>query len=165
MQVRFIMACLFLMPMALWADQAVEQYDPVKFEKRFHKADVDKNGKLSRKEAYAEFPRMPDFFDEIDSNKDNFITLGEVNQAAQRRVDAAMKALDAKQAAKPSIGTASKADAVNGQQLMLQSKTEARREYRNQYYEELSAQKARAEQRGEPVPSGLPSTPLIRKEF
>lgn len=162
---RFILAGVLMMPLASWADPAVEQYDPVKFEKRFHKADADRNGRLSRKEAYAEFPRMPDFFEEIDSNKDGFITLGEVDQAAQRRVDAAMKDLDAKQAAKPSFGSAPQAGAVTGQQLMLQSKTEARRQYRNQYYEELTAAKARAGQQGEPVPAGMPSTPLIRKEF
>ena len=73
-----------------WAKAATDGYDPVKFEKRFHHADKDNNGKLSRKEAYAEFPRMPEFFDEIDTNKDGFITLKEVHNTMERRVNAAI---------------------------------------------------------------------------
>jgi hypothetical protein len=169
---RIFIAGTLLVSTASWAGPSMEQYDPVKFEKRFHKADVDKNGQLSRKEAYAEFPRAPEFFDEIDSNKDNSITLQEVDEAAERRVNAAMKALDANTTAKSSSTTANKSgsastgpSAVSGEQLMLQGKAEARREQRNKYYESLSADKARAEGLGEPVPTELPATPFIRKEF
>ncbi|MBK7766547.1 MAG: hypothetical protein IPI44_10770, partial [Sulfuritalea sp.] len=59
-------------------------------EKRFHAADKNGDGMLSREEAYAQFPRAPKFFDEIDSNRDKYITLVEVRQARARRVEAAI---------------------------------------------------------------------------
>lgn len=89
---RYFFVGLLLLSTAAWAQTAAERFDPVQFEKRFHQADRGKKGKLSRQEAYAEFPRMPEFFDEIDSNKDNFITLDEVHRAVERRVNAAMDA-------------------------------------------------------------------------
>ena len=86
---RYLCIALMLVSPMVWADAATDRYDPVQFEKRFHHADKDNKGKLSRAEAYAEFPRMPEFFDEIDTNKDGYITLKEVDAAVQRRVDQA----------------------------------------------------------------------------
>jgi hypothetical protein len=67
-------------------------FDPIAFQQRFEKADLDKDGKLTREEAYAEFPRMPEYFDEIDANGDGRITLKEVRNAMEKRVNAALDA-------------------------------------------------------------------------
>jgi len=148
------------------ADPAVEQYDPVKFEKRFHKADVNKDGRLTRKEAYAEFPRMPEFFDEIDSNKDKFITLQEVQQAAERRVNAAMAATQgAKRYGGIDAGAATaQAPAAEEQKQAFSSQAEARRYHRYEYYESISAEQAKSSAMGEPQPMS-PSSPLFEKKF
>ena len=53
------------------AEAVPTHFDKADFQKRFHAADKDKNGKLSRTEAYSEFPRMPEFFDEIDTASSN----------------------------------------------------------------------------------------------
>ena len=68
---------LILLTVALPAISAENagQIDPAVFEQRFKSADKDKDGKLTRKEAYAAFPRMPEFFNEIDRNRDDSITL------------------------------------------------------------------------------------------
>ena len=148
------------------ASSGVEQYDPAKFEKRFHKADMNKDGKLSRKEAFAEFPRMPEYFAEIDSNKDSHITLLEVQQAAERRVDAALKATQgpkvhgAPAAGKETVPTPAPAT----QQQAFSSQAEARRHYRYEYYETISAEKTQSMQRGETQPMS-PSSPLFEKKF
>lgn len=67
-----------------------ETFNEAAFEQRFKAADKGNTGKLSREEAYAAFPRMPEFFAEIDENKDNFITLVEVTNAMEGRVNAAI---------------------------------------------------------------------------
>lgn len=161
---RLVLAGLFLLASAgVGAEQGAQQYDPVKFKERFDRADVDKAGRLSRQQAYGEFPRMPEFFDEIDANGDDHITLQEVDEAAQRRVDAAFRASDlTTRYGMPSDGTTSQAAAVaDDQESLLRSKTEARRQYRLEYYESLSAEKAQARQMGEPVPKS-PSSPLLK---
>ncbi|HSG21812.1 MAG TPA: hypothetical protein VLA64_02515, partial [Azonexus sp.] len=70
---RHILFSLLLMPLLAVAASSAE-FDPVKFEKRFRAADKNMDGKLSRAEARPEFPRMPEFFDEIDANQDGLIT-------------------------------------------------------------------------------------------
>ena len=77
---------------AVAAESTSGQIDPAAFEQRFKAADKDKDGKLTRKEAYEAFPRMPEFFGEIDRNRDDSITLEEVRRAMEKRVDAAIDA-------------------------------------------------------------------------
>ena len=119
------------------AAPAIGEFNQAEFEKRFNAADTGKTGKLSRKAAYQAFPRMPEFFDEIDVNKDNFITIKEVNQALDRRWDAATKSnkynLPTTPQAAPATGTAA-ADA----EPTYGSKAEAQRAHRYDYYESLA---------------------------
>ena len=156
---RTALACLFLASTSVLAAPPSEQFDPVQFEKRFHKADANKDSQLSRKEAYAEFPRMPEFFDEIDNNRDNAITLLEVQQTLERRVDAAFKATQGYDSA--AAGTEEKTATPAAMSL---SEQESRRAYRMQYYESLSAEKDRARDMGEVVPRS-PTTPLLDKRY
>jgi len=159
-------ALMLVLPMA-WADAASDQYDPVRFEKRFHQADKGKKGKLSRKEAYAAFPRMPEFFDEIDTNKDGYITLKEVNAAVQRRVNAAINATRSTakyggiDAAK---GSAPIAASGSAQEPAFTSEAEERRYRRMEFYESMAGEQQKAYQRGEPVPD-TPTTPILVKPF
>ena len=156
---RTAIACLFLASTSVLAAPPTEQFDPVQFEKRFHKADANKDSQLSRKEAYAEFPRMPEFFDEIDSNRDNAITLLEVKQTLERRVDAAFKATAGY--GSPAAGTG---ETTPAQEPMPLGELESRRAYRVQYYESLSEEKDRARDMGEVVPRS-PTTPLLDKRY
>lgn len=156
---RTALACLLLASTSVLAAQPSEQFDPVEFERRYHKADADKDGLLSRKEAYAEFPRMPEFFDEIDSNQDNAITLLEVKQTLERRVDAAFK--ETRRYDSPAAG---KAETDAAEEPMSPRELETRRAYRRQYYESLSEDKDRARDMGEPVPQA-PSSPVLDKRF
>ena len=156
---RTALACLFLASTRVLAAAPSEQFDPVQFEKRFHKADVNKDSQLSRKEAYAEFPRMPEFFEEIDSNRDNAITLLEVKQALERRVDAAFKASN--RSGSPAAGTG---ETIPAEEAMPSYELETRRAYRMQYYESLSAEKDRARDMGEVVPQA-PTSPLFDKRY
>ena len=138
---RYLCIALMLVSPMVWADAATDRYDPVQFEKRFHHADKDNKGKLSRAEAYAEFPRMPEFFDEIDTNKDGYITLKEVDAAVQRRVDAAINATKSTvdygsvDAAK---GSGSIAGSSPAQEPVFTSEAEERRYRRMQYYESMA---------------------------
>jgi len=162
---RYLAFVLMLVSQFVLADAAIDQYDPVQFEKRFHKADKDNNGMLSRDEAYAEFPRMPEFFDEIDSNKDGFITLKDVEIAIERRVDAAMKAsksshrygsvVAGKEAGKGiDIGTE--------QEPQFSSEAEERR-YRNyKLHESIEEDRTEGAERGERF---LPVSPFYVKPF
>jgi hypothetical protein len=159
--------CLALMSTAVAAESPAVRYDPVQFEQRFHKADQGKKGKLSREEAYGEFPRMPEFFDDIDADKDGFITLEEVNRLVEKKTRAAIAASQAG-ARYGGIG-AGKPDgdelAVPGtQKPQFASEAEKRHYYRNQYFEALADQKAKARDRGEVV-SPSPSTPLLKGSF
>ena len=164
---RYLAFALMLVSTFVWAKASTDKYDPVKFEKRFHHADKDKNGKLSREEAYAEFPRMPEFFDELDANKDGFITLKEVHDAMERRVNAAINAsksanrygsVKAGKEAAPAVGKST------GQDPVFTSEAEARRYHRMQFYESIETDKAKAIERGEPVPES-PSSPILVKPF
>ena len=164
---RFLAFALMLVSPFVWADATTDKFDPGQFEKRFHKADKDKKGKLSREEAYAEFPRMPEFFDEIDTNKDGFITLDEVHDAMERRVNAAISAsqsanrygsVDAGKQAATRVGEST------GQDPIFTSKEEEQRYRRFQFYESIGDDKTKALQRGEPVPLS-PSSPILVKPF
>ena len=68
----------------------VELHRDVLYERRFRAADKDGDGRLSRTEAYAEFPRAPKFFDEIDADRDRHVTLVEFNRAMERRAATAL---------------------------------------------------------------------------
>jgi hypothetical protein len=168
---RYLAFALMLVSPLVWAAAIPDRYDPVQFEKRFHKADKDNKGKLSRAEAYAEFPRMPEFFDEIDTNKDGFITLKEVNKAMERRVNAAINAgksshrygsVDAGKQAAPIVGESTK------QEPHFTSEAEERRYRRMQFYESVEDSKSKTIDRGEAVPPSpfdVPSSPLLLKPF
>jgi hypothetical protein len=161
---RITVISLMLVSAAVWAEPAVQQYDPAVFEQRFNKADVDGNGRLSRQEAYAAFPRMPEFFDEIDSDKDNAITLSEIEQAMERRVNAAMASTGRYGTFASSTTESGKKDAATVQGQALSSELEAKRLYRQQYYESISGEKALSGQFGEPA-SKSPSSPLFDKRY
>lgn len=128
-----------------------------RFEERFRAADKDRNGRLSRAEAYAAFPRAPEYFDEIDRNKDGQVTLKEVKSAMQKRVDAAMAsgAADGRYKLPPAAGSGATDDSGPA----YGSKEEAARAHRYDYYESLAASQEAARQRGEPT------MPLMKKSF
>ena len=130
-----------------------------RFEERFRAADKDNNGKLSRAEAYAAFPRAPEYFDEIDSNKDGQVTLKEVKAAMQKRVDAALASggSDGRYKLPDSAATGTAGDGASTQAFA--SKEEAARAHRYDYYESLAASQEAAKQRGEPT------MPLMKKTF
>jgi hypothetical protein len=102
---------------------------------------------------------MPEFFDEIDSNRDDAITLLEVKQTLERRVDAAFKATA--RYGSPAAGTA---ETTPAEEPMPLGELESRRAYRVQYYESLSEEKDRARDMGEVVPRS-PTTPLLDKRY
>ena len=162
---RYLAFTLMLASQFSWADAAIGQYDPVQFEKRFHKADKDKNGQLSRDEAYAEFPRMPEFFDEIDSNKDGFITLKDVELTIERRVDTAMKASQSSHrygSVDAGKETAKGIEKSTAQEPQFTSEAEERR-YRNyKLHEAIEEDRADAKERGELFP---PVSPFYIKPF
>ena len=98
---RFLLLCLTCLPAWSLAQQALpENFSQDIFERRFRAADKDGDGRLSRDEAYAEFPRAPRFFDEIDANRDTYVTAIEFNQAMERRAAAALEAASRGAAAK-----------------------------------------------------------------
>ena len=110
---------------------------------------------------------MPEFFDELDTNKDGFITLKEVHKAMERRVNAAINAsksanrygsVDAGKKAAPGAGEST------GQDPVFTSEAEERRYHRMQFYESIESDKAKAIERGESVPES-PSSPILVKPF
>jgi hypothetical protein len=158
---RYLAFALMLASPLVWATS--DKFDYAQFEKRFNSADKNKNGKLSREEAYAEFPRAPEFFDEIDTNRDGFITLKEVQKAMERRVNAAITAskrayrygkVDAGKEIAAGSGENAKQDPV------FASEAEERRYRRYQFYESIESDKLKASQSGEPVPAS-PSSPMV----
>ena len=161
---RIAVISLMLVSTAALAEPAVQQYDPADFEQRFKKADVDSNGRLSRQEAYAAFPRMPEFFDEIDSDKDSAITLTEVEQALERRVNAAIGSTNRYDAFASGKGETGNIDAATVQGQAFPSEMETKRLYRQQYYESISGEKALSSELGEPG-SKSPSSPLFDKRY
>lgn len=89
---RYLLFCLACLPAVSMAQTAADKANQEKFEQRFRTADKNGDGRLSRGEAYAEFPTAPKFFNEIDANNDHYITLIEFNQAMARRVEATVAA-------------------------------------------------------------------------
>jgi hypothetical protein len=88
---RYLLFCLACLPAWSLAQQALpDDFSREIFERRFRAADKDGDGRLSRAEAYAEFPRAPKFFDEIDADRDQHVTLIEFNQAMERRAATAL---------------------------------------------------------------------------
>jgi Ca2+-binding EF-hand superfamily protein len=51
----------------------------------FKKLDTDGDGRISRAEAQAGAPRLAEHFDEIDTNKDGFISMDEMKAAQAKR--------------------------------------------------------------------------------
>jgi hypothetical protein len=90
---RCLFLCLACLPAIAQAQHPLPaDFSREIFERRFRAADKDGDGRLARAEAYAEFPRAPQFFNEIDANRDNHVTLIEFNQAMERRATAALEA-------------------------------------------------------------------------
>jgi hypothetical protein len=144
--------------------QLPANFNQEKFEKRFHAADKDKNGMLSREEAYAEFPRAPEFFDEMDTNTDNQVTLTEVNEAMDRRVQAAMNASSiGSKYVKPQylISPATPAAQDPEMENLFSNQEEA---HRHQFYESLAEDQNNARKRGIPTPTKA-SPNLLNKSF
>jgi Ca2+-binding EF-hand superfamily protein len=134
-------------------DAAIDASKASSLEQRFRAADKDGDGKLTRKEAYNAFPRMPEHFDAIDRNRDEAITLEEVRRLEAKRIDAALDA-----------GRASARFNRGNEPKEFTSRVEERRYYQSQFYESLLSDKNRARSRGEPV-SDAPVTPILKGTF
>lgn len=159
---HYITAGLFFVSAAVIGDTPPNRMSKSQFEQMFKAADIDKDGVLTRAEAYAKFPKAPKFFDQIDRNKDGYVSLQEVEAAMKRSVDAAITAGVASKrysgAADTGIagsGTASGADVPE-----FASETDAREHHRYRYYDSLVSSEERALERGEliraePVPNVL----------
>ncbi len=142
MNLRNLLPVLLLVsPFAYGVPASSEVIDPKVFKMRFEKADINKDGKLTRQEAFAEFPRMPEFFDEIDANADGAITLAEVRRTMEKRVNAAMEANKAgKRYVLPQQSTSNMAPAVEAQGY-FSSRQAAQRHYRLDYYKSIAGQR------------------------
>jgi hypothetical protein len=146
------------------AAPATGEFNQAEFEKRFRAADTGKTGKLSRQAAYKAFPRAPEFFDEIDVNKDNFITIKEVNQALDRRWDAAVKSNKYNLPTTPQTAPAADNTAAINQEPAFSSKAEAQRAHRYDYYESLAGDLESSRLRNQPTqPEPYPT--LLKKSF
>ena len=161
---RFLFLGLALVSATVVAQPLPANFNQKEFEKRFRAADKDGNGMLSREEAYAEFPRAPEFFDEMDTNYDKQVTLTEVNQAMERRLQAAMNASSTgSKYVKPQyLGDQPKA-AVDDPEMenLFSSQEEARR---HEFYESLAGDQDNARKRGIPPP--IKTSPnLLNKSF
>lgn len=153
---------LFIAASAISAP-ATGEFNQAEFEKRFNAADTGKTGKLSRQAAYKAFPRAPEFFDEVDQNKDNFMTIKEVNQALDRRWDAAVKSNKYNLPTTPQTASASNAATAN-QEPAFGSKAEAQRAHRHEYYESLAGDLESSRLRNQPTqPEPYPA--VIKKAF
>lgn len=97
---RSLLFCLACLPALSMAQKLPDNFSQEIFERRFRAADKDGDGRLSRAEANAEFPRAPQFFNEIDANRDHHVTLIEFNQAMDRRTATALEAASRGGAAK-----------------------------------------------------------------
>lgn len=164
---RYSLLGLALLSSLAIAEPAKDTLSQARFEERFHAADKNKDGKLSRTEANAEFPRAPEFFDQIDSNKDNFVTLVEVKRAVDRYVKTTLASSkpgskyvqpqDLKGEPLPAGSTATP-------EAAFASKAEASRQHRYDYYEALAESQETTRGRGEPTqPEPYPS--IFKKGF
>lgn len=147
-----------------------QTFNEAAFEKRFKAADKGNAGKLSREEAYAAFPRMPEFFAEIDEDKDNFITLVEVTNAMERRVNAAIteSRIGSEYSGAAGMkdgGEYASSEAANPRQ-QFSSPAEARRYHRYQYYESLADTQENPMNRGAIAPTApIQLVPTAPKQF
>jgi hypothetical protein len=164
------LALLSTVATAAMAAPAPETFNEATFEKRFKAADKGNTGRLSKAQAYAAFPRMPEFFTEIDENKDNFITLAEVTNAMERRVNAAISESRigseySGAAEMKNGGEYTSSDAANPRQ-QFSSPAEARRYHRYQYYESLAGSQENAMNRGAIAPTApIQLVPTAPKQF
>lgn len=138
-KLRCWLALALCTPMAAMAAQgSTEVIDPVAFQKRFQAADTNQDGKLTREEAYAAFPRMPEYFDEIDANADGAITLKEVRMAMVKRVNAAMNASKVGSKYLMPPPAASTPVATEKEKRYFSSRQAAARYHRTEYYETIA---------------------------
>jgi len=158
---RHILFSLLLTPLLAVAASPAE-FDPVKFEKRFRAADKNMDGKLSRAEARPEFPRMPEFFDEIDANHDGLITLVEVDKAMQKRVNAALAA--SKTGNRYALPKDAGNDVAGAETTppAFASRAEASRHYRYEYYDSIAGERQDDQLRGQPTHD---VSPQMQKSF
>ena len=160
---HLITALAFVVPLAAVAQTIQKSQD---FKQRFQAADADKDGKLSRAEAYAAFPLMPQYFDEIDVNRDGSITMIEVEAARSKRVDAALaasKTASGRYALPPEAAGLS-GPAMAGASPVLVDHDEAKVFHGRQYYDSLAGDLAQEQMRGEPVPRN-PAPDQFQKSF
>lgn len=164
---RYSLLGLALLSSLAIAEPAKDTLSQARFEERFHAADKNKDGKLSRTEANAEFPRAPEFFDQIDSNKDNFVTLVEVKRAVDRYVKTTLaSSKPGSKYVQPQDLQGEPSPAANpaAPEAAFASKAEATRQYRYDYYEALAESQAKTRDRGEPTqPEPYPS--IFKKNF
>lgn len=126
------------------------------FAQRFMAADTNKDGKLTREEAYTAFPRMPQYFDEIDVNRDGSITLVEIDAAKKKRIDAALAAskhASGRYALPATVPPATSATAASpAASSVLVGEDEAHVFHDRQYYDDLAGELSGERMRGEPTP-------------
>lgn len=164
---RYSFLLLALISGAAFAQGTKAPISKAQFEERFRAADQNKDNKLSRDEAYAAFPRMPAFFDQIDSNKDGYITLAEVNRAVDKHVS---KTLANSRQGSQYIKPQDLKSGVAGEQAdparveVFSSKAEARRQHRYDYYESLAEHQELKPQRGD-LPAQETAPAQLQKKF
>ena len=160
---RLLLALALVVPLAAVAQKGQDSHN---FKKRFEAADVDKDGKLTRAEAYAAFPLMPQYFDEIDVNRDGSITLVEVEVAMNKRVDAALAAsmTTSGRYALPPETSGLAGPGAAGASPVLVGQEEATAFHGRQYYESLAGDLAQEQGRGEPGARN-PAPDQFRKSF
>lgn len=160
---HLVTALALTIPLAAVAQGNQKSQD---FNKRFQAADVDKDGKLTRAEAYAAFPLMPRYFDEIDVNRDGSITMVEVDAAMKKRVDAALAASKTTSGhyALPPDAAGVSGPATAATSPVLVDHDEAKVFHGRQYYDSLAGELAQEQMRGEPVPRN-PAPDQFQKSF
>lgn len=161
---RHLLFCLACLPAVSMAQTNPDGFSQEKFEKRFHAADKNGDGMLSREEAYAAFPRAPQFFDEIDLNNDNHITLVEVSQARARRVEAAISVSGIDGGAKyvkPEYLKSQRASGSGNAVGLFPGMEDAQRD---DFYESLAGDQDNAPNPGIPAPAEIVPN-LLNKSF
>jgi len=162
---RYLFFCLACFPAVPMAQAIPDNFDQEKFEQRFRAADKNGDGRLSREEAYAAFPRAPEFFTEIDVNNDGYITLTEVGQARARRVDAVVNASRLGVGAKYVKPEYLKTDqALAGSEAEATDLSSAIAQKRSNEFQEFLEGQNSADDLGIPVPAKTPPN-LFNKSF
>ncbi|WP_042269914.1 EF-hand domain-containing protein [Paraburkholderia heleia] len=78
-------ACIVLPGILAAAPIIAQSTISLKLEARFAAADVDHDGKLTRAEAQAGLPLLAGYFDEIDSTRQGYVTLAQIEQYVAQR--------------------------------------------------------------------------------